>query len=399
MNDSNSKIVCVHSSKFDSCVQENKSTISKKELKIRNDLALIKLKYILYKSKLFYGCADETLNMIILNSQLHFISQGQGLKQAYDQKDIVVLTDDDVMLENNNLDESIFRIIDNNTLDESEHGSLPGVFDTNMIVLIIPHAFLLSLKVDDKVFNQNLRQYLLTSLRQTNDLLSQKINDSEKYYHRLMSCVQLLVMVVLSLSVFAGLISLSLSIKIVPSYINMALLFFLSIATALTIRKSRLPLSYFGLSTHRIKEQTCLALEYTMTMLAILICFKAMLISFAPGFQNHKLLNVNFYPPHFMWFLYIILLAPAQEFVTRCGLQKFICLLFEKSTYAVVGSIVLSSLLFSVIHILYSWQIFAISLASGLYWGYVFHKTKSFYAVAISHSILGTFVFGALGIV
>lgn len=98
------------------------------------------------------------------------------------------------------------------------------------------------------------------------------------------------------------------------------------------------------------------------------------------------------------WFYvyYVLLSAPLQEFIFRSlALYELNSLLKNKDWLKVL----ISALVFSLAHAAYhSWTVLAITFAIGILWGILYQKHPNFYAVALSHVILG-FATVVLGIV
>lgn len=101
--------------------------------------------------------------------------------------------------------------------------------------------------------------------------------------------------------------------------------------------------------------------------------------------------NIGFYrfiPSESLYFyiIYILVLSPAQEFLYRGVLTS----IFEKRNKKRCYNIIVISLLYSFLHIMYL-DIFTLILTFiiGLIWQHNYLKSKNLLGVSISHSVLG----------
>jgi uncharacterized protein len=88
----------------------------------------------------------------------------------------------------------------------------------------------------------------------------------------------------------------------------------------------------------------------------------------------------TFYP------YFILISAPSQEFLCR----GFLSDLLRQVNIGLKGRILLSSLVYSFIHIIYlDIPTLIITFLIGLFWGMSYEKTKNIYGVIFSHAVLG----------
>ncbi len=102
------------------------------------------------------------------------------------------------------------------------------------------------------------------------------------------------------------------------------------------------------------------------------------------GFSRPK---AQSYLPH-VYLFYIFFLGPVQELIFRAILRSEI----KRITEAGNGFFLfISTLSFGLLHIIYHHPpLIVIALISGLSWGIIFIKKPNIWAIALSHSLLGT---------
>ena len=88
--------------------------------------------------------------------------------------------------------------------------------------------------------------------------------------------------------------------------------------------------------------------------------------------------------PFYLFFVFVS--APAQEFVYRSVLFAEL----RAAHFPPLLILLVSSLLYAFLHVIYrDAMIVALTFVVGLIWGLIFLQTHSFYAVALSHAIVG----------
>lgn len=84
---------------------------------------------------------------------------------------------------------------------------------------------------------------------------------------------------------------------------------------------------------------------------------------------------------------YVFISAPIQEFVFRS-------LMFYEMGVFIRGKvwlkIIFSAMIYSLAHTMYhSWIVLAGTFVLGLFWGYIYAKSKNFWGIALSHAAIG----------
>jgi len=93
---------------------------------------------------------------------------------------------------------------------------------------------------------------------------------------------------------------------------------------------------------------------------------------------------------------YLLISAPLQEFIFRSLVIYELGVFFSGKEWL---KVLISAFIFSLAHAMYhSWTVIAVTFAIGLVWGFLYVKQPNFYAVALSHMVLG-FATVLLGIV
>ena len=89
-------------------------------------------------------------------------------------------------------------------------------------------------------------------------------------------------------------------------------------------------------------------------------------------------------------------LVPAQEFAVRGALQGSLETFFEGPRRAWIA-IVMSNILFSVVHVHLSMFFAAVTFVVGVFWGWLCYRHRSLVGACVSHLVLGLAVFFLYG--
>jgi membrane protease YdiL (CAAX protease family) len=123
-----------------------------------------------------------------------------------------------------------------------------------------------------------------------------------------------------------------------------------------------------------------------------LLLLKSMLVLYDPDFHGKPVLNWTEWDH---WLALYVLVAPAQELLTRGFLQGSIeRLLPGKQSPAL--AILVASALFGCMHLHYSFRMAAIATIGSVILGWMFSKRRTLIAVSIAHFILGALIIGPL---
>lgn len=98
---------------------------------------------------------------------------------------------------------------------------------------------------------------------------------------------------------------------------------------------------------------------------------------------------------------YVVVLCPAQEYITRAGVQAPILNAFgaSRARLGAVVSTLVAAVTFGAMHIAYGVGPVLITTLVGLYWGVAFVHTRSVLAISVSHIVLGVAAFYWFGLI
>ena len=161
------------------------------------------------------------------------------------------------------------------------------------------------------------------------------------------------------------------------------------------IKTSGFPLKTFGLTLTNWKKAVLEGIVFTIPFAAVILGVKWLLISYAPHYMDRALIegfatmNAN---PKTWWtflFIYVLIVAPLQEFLSRGGLQGPLEE-FLSSKYKAPLAILVSNLLFSTMHLFMSLEIALLVFIPGVYFGWLYSRTHNLLGVWIAHALVGT---------
>ena len=108
--------------------------------------------------------------------------------------------------------------------------------------------------------------------------------------------------------------------------------------------------------------------------------------------------QIEISPLYWLAIVLYLVLTPLQEFVARCCLQAPLqAFLPGACLNRQVWSILVSNLLFAGAHLHISFGFALAAFIPGIFWGWIFARTKSLVAAATSHFLIGgacIFLFG-----
>jgi membrane protease YdiL (CAAX protease family) len=129
-------------------------------------------------------------------------------------------------------------------------------------------------------------------------------------------------------------------------------------------------------------------------LLVVMLGVKALLIRYSAEYRHAPLIDWTYWGGSVTVIAYFFV-APAQELIGRGFLQNSIerFLTGERRTSV---AIVLTSVLFGVVHLHFTFGTGIITLISGLLFGAMFARQRTLLGVSVSHFILGALAFGPL---
>lgn len=163
------------------------------------------------------------------------------------------------------------------------------------------------------------------------------------------------------------------------------------------IKQTGYPASLFGITFNNWQRSLKEALLFTSPILLALMLGKWILIHYVSGWENRHVFELVTDPQHnneifteigVINFLFYLLLVPFQELLVRGALQGPLEELFV-SPHRKLMAIVVSNLLFSVTHthlsVILAFPVFLL----GLFWGWLYSRTRTLIGVILSHWLVG----------
>lgn len=187
------------------------------------------------------------------------------------------------------------------------------------------------------------------------------------------------------------------------TWVSLPVIGLFGVASWRFLRNSGKPLSSFGLGFTNLFGSLFEAALFTPPFLAALVGVKWALIRVIPALKGSKLIeNVDvgrtLADPNVRRLLIIYAIsALVQEMIVRCALQASLED-FLVGKRRVATAIFTAAVMFSVNHLHMSFLFAALVFLPGLLWGWMFHRRRNLFGVALSHVVVGGFVFFVLGV-
>lgn len=125
-------------------------------------------------------------------------------------------------------------------------------------------------------------------------------------------------------------------------------------------------------------------LKISLSVIALPTLGSALLMLIYYQIQGARIDNSAYTWPFYLFF--VLVCSPLQEFLYR----GFLCGIFTRAKLAMWLQILLSTLLYTLVHLIYKdIPTLIFTLIIGLFWGYHYTKYRNLYSVIVSHSMLG----------
>ncbi|MBX2805504.1 MAG: cyclic nucleotide-binding domain-containing protein [Hyphomicrobiales bacterium] len=168
------------------------------------------------------------------------------------------------------------------------------------------------------------------------------------------------------------------------------------------IALSGFPIAFFGLSLHNWRFALLYSVSTSLIFIGVAAILKWALILSSPSLAGVPVLAIGEIrigdnePVGIAsaWFwgavgLYLAL-TPVQEFVARCGVQAPLYAFLQGPEWRRrIWSIFVSNLVFAAAHAHISVEFALIAFIPGIFWGWIFARTNSLLAAAVSHFMVG----------
>jgi CRP-like cAMP-binding protein len=186
------------------------------------------------------------------------------------------------------------------------------------------------------------------------------------------------------------------------SLMTIPLIAFISGVVIWLMRSSGYPLEFYGLTLHDWRGSLKNAALLTPALIILLLAFKWALIK--TGYYHHQLIETRFstFPNISHWTIMLevsiyILFVPFQELVVRSALQSSFQEFLTGKNKA-LSAIILSNLLFSIVHMHVSMLLSLAVFVPGLFWGWMYARHRTIVGPIISHIIFGATALFIIGI-
>jgi membrane protease YdiL (CAAX protease family) len=162
------------------------------------------------------------------------------------------------------------------------------------------------------------------------------------------------------------------------------------------------PMHTFGITAMHLGRVTRDAALYTLPLLAIITAIKLSFVNFSAAHASERLFNGRqvFEKLGLVQWLAVVALycvfTSVQELIVRGGLQSALQL-FLSSRRRHLTAIVVSNVLFAVVHMHLSPAFALIVFLPGCYWGWMYRRQHHLAGVTLSHMAVGVWFFFVLG--
>jgi CRP-like cAMP-binding protein len=179
------------------------------------------------------------------------------------------------------------------------------------------------------------------------------------------------------------------------------------VAMAVMVRRSKLPLSFWGFTTQRWRPAVRDALLFSLPLIALMVAAKWAMIRFVDGWHSVPLLDLQVLfdagNSHQVWdhlaqlAVYVLVAVPLQEIIIR-GCMQGALQEFLTGPRRALWAIVTSNLLFAVIHTSLSPRFALLTLLPGALWGWLYYRERTLIGPILSHAIVGAAAMDVIGI-
>lgn len=258
----------------------------------------------------------------------------------------------------------------------------------------------------------NIARSLSERLKQTNEVtvlsLENELNQSKLRVN--MSSFMILMIVILSFYIFT-LKGIGILLQQFPSLINIislpiTLLF--TLAIVLFMKCSSYPMSMYGLTTRNWKTAVVESIGYTSIVIVLIIIVKEIVFRLIPSMSHLPLIEIQSAHSQFFEHIkdpsyvigglsYFFVVIPLQELISRGALQSSLQEFFVGPN-RILSAIILSNLLFSMVHVYLSLTFAVLVFPIGLFWGWLYARHKTLISPCVSHALLGFAAFYVIGL-
>lgn len=183
--------------------------------------------------------------------------------------------------------------------------------------------------------------------------------------------------------------------------ISLPLIVLFGVASILFMKKSGHPASFFGLGFRHLLGSLLDCVVFTVPFLALVTGAKALRAALDGGSQaviTHPDFLGRLSGPDFQILIGVYVASSiVQELIVRSALQSTLSA-FLPGRSGTLRSIAVCALLFSVSHLHISLGFALTTLVPGVFWGWLYHRHRNLIGPAVSHVVVGGYVFFVLGV-
>jgi CRP-like cAMP-binding protein len=261
------------------------------------------------------------------------------------------------------------------------------------------------------IIMQNLAKKTIGRLRITNNALIEGLRNELLHTKARVAISRFLINILTIMCVYIIVSQIVSNIKnalVSSTLMTIPMLIVLGIPLVLTMWYSGYPMKTYGFTLENAQRSAKEAIIFTLPILALIVIYKALLLAYVPAYWGRELfdLTLSLNPGEHeisgffslaIVFLYL-LFVPVQEILTRGALQSSLQILLVNK-YKIFWSIVISNLLFSVMHSHVSLSFGLSTYIVGLFWGWMYARQKTLVGVIISHLMVGGWAIFIVGLI
>lgn len=162
-----------------------------------------------------------------------------------------------------------------------------------------------------------------------------------------------------------------------------------SVISVLIIRKTALPLTFFGLTRKRLSRSVGESLLATLLVVAATTGLKVYGIQHWEVFRGVPVVDWSLVGVSYFTYA---LIAPIQEFIRSGVLQSSLERNLASQKHHTFGAVVISSCVFGSFHIFYSVGMALLTVFSGFLWGYLYSRHRNIVGISLSHFLIGNYI-------
>lgn len=251
------------------------------------------------------------------------------------------------------------------------------------------------------LFIRNLAKDLGYRLRYANDLMIDILRKELEHEKARLALGMLIIVITANLSLYIvaqAFLANATNFALDSTAISAPLIAFFASTTFIATWKSGYPLSFYGLTLKDWKPATIAGIIMAVPIMLITVIWKWWLIHHVSIYANNPIFTLEVLQPHkWIWSVAYGVFVPLQEFIVRGALQSSFQGLLV-GNWRFYWAILLSNLLFGVIHFHLSVFVGISVFVPGLFWGLLYKRYPTLIGVSVSHILAGIWALNVVGI-